>query len=568
MDALSEIPAHGNITGLVPTLFERTSTDDPKLPATQDADDDDKEDVPEQEMGPMQGGASGMPIGEEMYEEEYLAQPLKKNTVERNDIIDTLRQVFSVEFQDKNLSPPVAEWPAQGAFVNDYSTTSLQIMIFPTLFPYGCGDVTNKDRSVTVSMTESNKHLLNYAIYDESEGRFLYPFASHPRWLKWAQNTCERHRLNGQKDVYLTKNPEDGNLSEAELRRILESGGEELNSMLGRMQAYNGNINGSNAYFFGHKGNLEALMEQEGMSTMWFTLSAADNHWDDLHMLLMDGTKHPEFPTQEDKAKYRRKLVREYPHIVDHYFYERVQVLLECFFGEDSALAAKWTWYRIEYQERGTAHAHGCLRLKCDPVLTQLINPGYVAWLAQVVLESHDALPCGAGFSLQDRSFDTLIEAEETSADAPLADDISTLLEVLKKGVKAHDIIVSFQDFLLSTMHPHPPSDASSDHRDEESKFCQTTNNSHPSSLVLLDILSAAPEVRSTCQGDLDSAVQRHVCQFYCQRKKKQVIYCHFDFPQAITNQTCVAIKDTVVGKRPYKHKKTNFELVPARNDC
>ncbi len=61
--------------------------------------------------------------------------------------------------------------------------------------------------------------------------------------------------------------------------------------------------------FFGHKGNLESLMEQDGMSTMWFTVSAADNHWDDLNKLLMDGARHPEFPTQEDKAKYRGVLV-------------------------------------------------------------------------------------------------------------------------------------------------------------------------------------------------------------------------------------------------------------------
>jgi hypothetical protein len=93
--------------------------------------------VPEQEMGPMQGGASGMPIGEEMFEEEYLAQQLKKNTVETADNIGTLRQVFSVEFQETNPSTRITEWPAPGAFVNDYSTTSLQIMTFPTLFPYG-----------------------------------------------------------------------------------------------------------------------------------------------------------------------------------------------------------------------------------------------------------------------------------------------------------------------------------------------------------------------------------------------------------------------------------------------
>jgi hypothetical protein len=198
-------------------------------------------------MGPMQGGASGMPIGEEMYKEDYLPQLLMKNTIKTADTIGNLCKVFSMEFQDENPSTRIADWPTPGAFVNYYSTTSLQIMTFPTLFPYGCGDVTNKDRSVTVSMTESNKHLLNYAIYDESEGRFVYPFASHPRWLKWAQNTCKRHRLNGQKDVYLSKNPEDRNLSEAELTRIFKAGGPELSSMLGRMQAFNGNINGSNA---------------------------------------------------------------------------------------------------------------------------------------------------------------------------------------------------------------------------------------------------------------------------------------------------------------------------------
>jgi hypothetical protein len=248
-EALSEIPMNEDITSIIPTIFEGS----PESKATNDSADDDDGTTPEQEMGPMQGGATGMPRGELFNEEEYLAQPLKKNSIEKIDIIETLRKEFNINFQDTKPLTPIAAWPAQGAFVSDYLTPSLQVMTFPTLFPYGIGDVTKKDRSVTVTMTQSNQHLLNYTVYDETEKRLVYPFASHPRWLKWAQNTCERHRLNGQKDVYLSKNPEEGNLSEAELRRILECGGEELNSMLGRMQAYNGNINGSNAYFSSKK---------------------------------------------------------------------------------------------------------------------------------------------------------------------------------------------------------------------------------------------------------------------------------------------------------------------------
>ena len=52
------------------------------------------------------------------------------------------------------------------------------------------------------------------------------------------------------------------------------------------MQTFNANIVGSNAYFWNKKKELEALMDQEGICTMWFTLSAADKHWVDLDRLL------------------------------------------------------------------------------------------------------------------------------------------------------------------------------------------------------------------------------------------------------------------------------------------
>ena len=98
-------------------------------------------------------------------------------------------------------------------------------------------------------------------------------------------------------------------------------------------------------------------------------MSAADNHWIDLFKTL-HGTL-PDFEDPEDFVKWKRKQVRHNPHFVDCYFYDRVKVALESFFGS-KGLDMKWFWFRIEFQKRGTAHIHGCLRLKSDPDITLL----------------------------------------------------------------------------------------------------------------------------------------------------------------------------------------------------
>eukprot|EP00978_Attheya_sp_CCMP212_P037936 scaffold183166_cov31-Attheya_sp.AAC.1 len=50
---------------------------------------------------------------------------------------------------------------------------------------------------------------------------------------------------------------------------------------------------------------------------------------------------------------------------------KHVQALLDTYYGKHG-LELEWSWFRIEYQERGTAHAHGCFRLKCDPGISDL----------------------------------------------------------------------------------------------------------------------------------------------------------------------------------------------------
>ena len=53
----------------------------------------------------------------------------------------------------------------------------------------------------------------------------------------------------------------------------------------------------------------------------------ADNHWRDLHELLMrDGngnaTDFPTFQSVQEEASWKRKLVRDNLHIVDACFYD------------------------------------------------------------------------------------------------------------------------------------------------------------------------------------------------------------------------------------------------------
>jgi hypothetical protein len=175
--------------------------------------------------GPEQGGATGT---DSLVEEGYLGPTNLNNEEDQDSRLNNILRTH-VEGTKEN---PIA-WPAQTKFLNDYCTPALGCMAFPTLFPYGKGDWFNQERRVEVTLGEYNKHMLKYALKnpkcdDELEPEFLYPFAEHDRWVNWAQNIGERHRLNGQRDVYLQKNPEDANLNETELRKIVGDNGPEL----------------------------------------------------------------------------------------------------------------------------------------------------------------------------------------------------------------------------------------------------------------------------------------------------------------------------------------------------
>ena len=181
-DALQSLPENGSVFNDL-----RSYSDD----------DDDVENVPDventeggEENGPEQGGATGAHQDDTNYGivEAYASiNPLHQHETTETNIVKALNHALGT---DSNPVP----FPEQTNRVNDYNYPSLQALAFPTLFPFGVGDVAKRDRISHVSLTNSNTHLMKYCKYDEIKHEYVYPFATHDRWMHWAQNTAERLR--------------------------------------------------------------------------------------------------------------------------------------------------------------------------------------------------------------------------------------------------------------------------------------------------------------------------------------------------------------------------------------
>ena len=138
---------------------------------------------------------------------------------------------------------------------------------------------------------------------------------------------------------------------------------------------------------------------------------------------------------------------------------------------------------------------------------------GREAQLAWVASGDPHPLP-NPHFSPEDMEEDKIVRTFQD--DRMLSpDDIDLFTSKIVEGVNAQRRLLNYHDFLLTTFHPSPPSDAASDVRDKATRFEQTDTNVHP--------CSAGPE--DFCDAhyaNLINACQRHLCTNYCQRKDKQ----------------------------------------------
>jgi len=242
------------------------------------------------------------------------------------DVINGVQQMEEIQnafnyhgvMVDEDVEEDTEQQQQDGAFpypeagtvpLPEHSTPGLFAKSFPHLFPFGVGDPTDGFRRTSISLSEAATHFSRYGI-PNGRGGYDCPFDRDPRFSHYFQDVDERLRSLKQASFYLTSNPEDALKSIEEIRGLSP---QEIIGLCNRIQRYSANICGSNSFFRLRRRELQALIEQKGHPTLWFTLSYADHHWKDLLQKL--GTPPDEAQTDEAKHKWYCKQANEHPAI-------------------------------------------------------------------------------------------------------------------------------------------------------------------------------------------------------------------------------------------------------------
>lgn len=121
----------------------------------------------------------------------------------------------------------------------------------------------------------------------------------------------QRHQLNYQAGVFINQVPGAKRFTNKELRQKLrDKGGKKW--LLSKMSRFVSKVRGSNSFWcVKQRGNLNALLRQEGAPTYFGTRSSAESYWHDVARLLKLGNL--------PKGVVWDRLNRSYCHVIDAY---------------------------------------------------------------------------------------------------------------------------------------------------------------------------------------------------------------------------------------------------------
>ena len=197
-------------------------------------------------------------------------------------------------------------------------------------------------------------------------------FASNVEYLFFAQYICEYKQVMDNISIALRK----GRLHTAEGERVtagMLNDPERLKNIIFKDKAYNilQTVRGSPPYWQKVMYKLLAAVKQLGLFTWFLTLSAADLRWPDTLQTIakQQGRILSEEDVQNMTWEEKCKLLASNPVTAARHFDHRLQ----CFF-RDILLSRseplghiEYYMYRIEFQQRGSPHAHCVLWVKGAP---------------------------------------------------------------------------------------------------------------------------------------------------------------------------------------------------------
>jgi ATP-dependent DNA helicase PIF1 len=320
-EILESLPENGSVFNMLPQIHEKQTVDD-------DANDNEHENE---------------------YENESISRtfvPLPPPTRREDDAINE-----TLDRMQSNNSPTI--WPdIEGVPINEFKTAGYIARAFPTLYPYGRADF-RSSRAIRVLPAEYFKHLLWY-----KDGRF----ARHSRWRYFALNSSMRWRALQEGQVYVIQNLRDEQINVKDIQEMIENGDDK---MADRIMRYGEGLRGTRQFWMARRYELTDMIKQIGhRGLIFFTFSAADLHWPELHKLMeLEGHNGDE----AESARKRQQNLIDNPHIAAWFFKKRFEIFF------DNILVKQWEldewWYRYEWQHRGSVHIHGIGKKRNAPTI-------------------------------------------------------------------------------------------------------------------------------------------------------------------------------------------------------
>ena len=495
-----------------------------------------------------------------------------------NKFLDTSTNNNETSANDRSSS--YIDWPSIATTAScEYSTPHLLAGTWPHLFPCGIGDYTDKTRLNKVNDYEATQHYLKYCICT-NDGSLLYPFVKEHSFLMYIQDLIERKRIMSQANVYIAQNVGDANMTINQLKDV-----NIRSTIMQRMHRYSSFILGSPSHLHRERKRLEAIIKQLDCPTIWFTLSFADKHWQDLHRLF--GYPPNNIIDEETLAKWKCKLLNDNPHIVNAFFVKRIDNFIKQFFGEN-CLESNWTWYRFEWQKRGVIHCHLLARLKSDPGIASLAKEVYKGRIAlrkifaynlsrythvteNNITNSEDmkrynsAIEQVNNLFKEDKYKFSIQELIETCKKITFnQEEIETLEDIVKKGNTSEKQIITYRDYILTSINPMIPlpSDANKKTRDPKLPM----NENHASSICYRIQEDGTYNICLESYPSLINHCYRHRCTTdYCKAKGT----CRFHFPRSLQNNSHLVVDEMLYKNGPRKGsiRRVAIKFESATND-